>query len=58
VVRLAARTGMREFAVRADLLRADLGVQSSLESAAIRVAEVDSPALHDRIQGLRAAGAA
>jgi len=52
---LAARTGMRELAVRAYLLRADLGDRSSLDSAAILVAEVENPALRDRIEGLRAA---
>jgi len=52
---LAARTGMRELAVWAYLLRADLGDRSALESAAILVAEVENPALLGRIQGLRAA---
>ena len=52
---LAARTGMRELAVWAYLLRADLGDRTALESAAILVAEVENPALRDRIQGLRAA---
>jgi len=52
---LAARTGMRELAVWAYLLRGDLGDPSSAESAAILVAEVENPALRDRIQGLRAA---
>ena len=52
---LTARTGMRELAVWAYLLRSDLGDRSSLESAAILVAEVENPALRDRIQGLRAA---
>jgi DNA-binding SARP family transcriptional activator len=55
---LAARTGMRELAVRAYLLRADLGDRSSLDSAAILVAEVENPALRGRIQGLRATVAA
>jgi hypothetical protein len=55
---LAARTGMRELAVRAYLLRADLGDRSALDSAAILVAEVENPALRGRIQGLRAAVAA
>jgi DNA-binding SARP family transcriptional activator len=55
---LTARTGMRELAVRAYLLRADLGDRSALDSAAILVAEVENPALRDRIQGLRAAVAA
>jgi DNA-binding SARP family transcriptional activator len=55
---LTARTGMRELAVRAYLLRADLGDRGSLDSAAILVAEVENPALRSRIQGLRAAVAA
>ncbi len=55
---LAARTGMRELAVRAYLLRADLGDRSSLDAAAILVAEVENPALRRRIEGLRAAVAA
>jgi len=55
---LAARTGMREFAVRAYLLRADLGDRSSLDSAAVLAAEVENPALRARIQGLRATVAA
>jgi DNA-binding SARP family transcriptional activator len=52
---LAARTGMRELAVRAYLLHAGLGDRSSLDSAAILVAEVENPALRGRIQGMRAA---
>lgn len=55
---LTARTGMRELAVRAYLLRANLGDRSALDSAAILVAEVENPALSARIQGLRAAIAA
>jgi DNA-binding SARP family transcriptional activator len=55
---LTARTGMRELAVRAYLLCSDLGDRSALDSAAILVAEVENPALRDRIQGLRAAVAA
>jgi hypothetical protein len=55
---LAARTGMRELAVRAYLLRADLGDQSALDSAAILAAEVENPALRGRIEGLRATLAA
>jgi DNA-binding SARP family transcriptional activator len=51
---LTARTGMRELAVRAYLLRADLGDRSALDSAAILVAEVENPALRARIQALRA----
>ena len=52
---LAARAGMREFAVRAYVLRAALGDPSALDSAAILAAEVENPALRGRIQGLRAA---
>ena len=49
---------MRELAVRAYLLRADLGDPSSIDSAAILVAEVENPALRARVQDLRAAVAA
>jgi DNA-binding SARP family transcriptional activator len=52
---LAARTGMREFAVGAYLLRAELGDRSALDSAAILVAEVENPALGRRVQSRRAA---
>jgi tetratricopeptide (TPR) repeat protein len=52
---LAARTGMREFAVQAYLLRADLGDRSALDSAAVLAAEVENPSLRGRIQALRAA---
>jgi DNA-binding SARP family transcriptional activator len=52
---LTARTGMRELAVRAYLLRAELGDRSALDSAAILVAEVENPALRGRIDGWRAA---
>jgi DNA-binding SARP family transcriptional activator len=55
---LAARTGMRELAVKAYLLRANLGDRSALDSAAILVAEVENPALRSRIEGLRATLAA
>lgn len=55
---LTARTGMRELAVWAYLLRADLGDQNALDSAAILVAEVENPALRGRIQDLRDAVAA
>jgi DNA-binding SARP family transcriptional activator len=54
---LTARTGMRELAVRAHLLRAELGDRSSLDSAAILVAEVENPALRGRIERLRGAAA-
>jgi hypothetical protein len=49
---LTARTGMRELAVRAYLLRADLGDGSALESAQILAAEVENPALQRRIADL------
>jgi hypothetical protein len=55
---LTARTGMRELAVRAHLLRATLGDRGALDSAAILVAEVENPTLRGRIQGLRATIAA
>jgi hypothetical protein len=55
---LTARTGMRELAVRAYLLRADLGDGSALESAQILAAEVENPALQRRIRNLRDAVAA
>lgn len=55
---LAARTGMRELAAGAYVLRASLGDPGSLDSAAILAAEVENPALHARIEGLRAAAAA
>ena len=55
---LAARTGMREFGVRACLLRATLGDRRSLDSAAALVGEVENPALRERVQGLRATVAA
>jgi hypothetical protein len=51
---LAARTGMREFGVRACLMRSELGGRSSLDSAAALVAEVENPVLRERVQGLRA----
>lgn len=52
---LAARSGMREFTVRAYLLRAELGDRSALDSAAMLVAEIENPALRGRIESLRAA---
>lgn len=55
---LSTRTGMREFAVKAYLLRADLGDPTSLASAAILIAEVENPALHGRVRSLRATTAA
>jgi DNA-binding SARP family transcriptional activator len=58
LISLTARTGMRELAVRAYLLRADLGDPSALDSAAILAAEVENPALRTRIEARRAAVAA
>jgi tetratricopeptide (TPR) repeat protein len=55
LISLTARTGMRELAVRAYLLRADLGDGSALESAQILAAEVENPALQRRIRDLLAA---
>jgi DNA-binding SARP family transcriptional activator len=52
---LAARTGMRELAVRAWLLRAGLGDSRSLEPAAVLAAEVENPALSAQVGTLRAA---
>jgi DNA-binding SARP family transcriptional activator len=52
---LAARTGMREFGVRACLLRAALGDARSIDSAAVLVGELENPALRERVQELRAA---
>jgi hypothetical protein len=46
---LAARTGMRELAVRAWLLRARLGDSGALESAAVLAAEVENPVLRLRV---------
>jgi DNA-binding SARP family transcriptional activator len=57
LISLTARTGMRELAVRAYLLRADLGDRSALDSAAVLVAEVENPALALRIESLRAVAA-
>jgi DNA-binding SARP family transcriptional activator len=54
---LAARTGMREFAVRAGLLQAALGEERALDAAVVLVAEVENPALHERVEDLRAAAA-
>jgi DNA-binding SARP family transcriptional activator len=52
---LSARTGMREFAAQAYLLRAGRRDRSALDSAAVLAAEVENPALRSRIEGLRAA---
>src|SRR3712207_2999948 len=58
LISLTARTGMRELAVKAYLLRAALGGRTALESAAVLVAEVENPALRRRVEGLGAAVAA
>jgi hypothetical protein len=47
---LAARTGMRELAVRAYVLRAELGDRSALDAAAILADEVENPALRSAIE--------
>ena len=57
LISLTARTGMRELAVRAYLLRAELGDRSALDSAAVLVAEVENPALTRRIESRRAVAA-
>jgi DNA-binding SARP family transcriptional activator len=43
---LAARTGMRELLVRADVHRARLGEPGAAESARLLAAEIDNPRLH------------
>ena len=50
---LTARTGMRELAVRACLLRAELGDPRSLDAALVLNAEVENPMLRDRVDELR-----
>ena len=55
LISLAARTGMRELAVRGYLLRGDLGDPNALDSAAILDAEVENPALRSRVAVRRAA---
>jgi DNA-binding SARP family transcriptional activator len=52
---LTARTGMRELAVRACLLRVALGDTASLDSAGVLIAEVENPALHELVEGQGAA---
>jgi len=49
---------MRELAVRACLLRAALGDARSLDSALVLIAEVENPALRERVEELRAAAPA
>jgi DNA-binding SARP family transcriptional activator len=45
----AARTGMRELLVRADVHRARLGEPGAAESARLLAAEIDSPFLHEAV---------
>jgi DNA-binding SARP family transcriptional activator len=52
---LAARTGMREFAVRAALLRHAMGEPGALEAAQILGSEVENPALEAELGALPAA---
>jgi hypothetical protein len=44
MLRLAARTDMREFVVRAHLHRARLGVSGAWDAAQMAAASIDSPA--------------
>jgi DNA-binding SARP family transcriptional activator len=48
---LAARTDMREFAVRAHVHEAHLGVAGALDAARLLAAEIDNPALAELISG-------
>jgi tetratricopeptide (TPR) repeat protein len=48
---LAARTGMREFAVRAHVYRGRLGDESTLTAARLLAAEIDNPALTRLVRG-------
>jgi tetratricopeptide (TPR) repeat protein len=52
---LAGRTGMREFAVRASLLRRARGEPGAYESALVLAREVENPALQAELEGLPAA---
>jgi DNA-binding SARP family transcriptional activator len=47
---LTARTGMRELAVRALILRAELGDPSALETARVLAAEVENPLLRSEVE--------
>lgn len=49
--RLAARTGMRELVVRAQLHRTRLGDASALDSARLLAAEIENPALEEALTG-------
>lgn len=48
LLRLAGRTGLREFVVRAHVNRAALGVPGALDAARLLAADIDTPAL-DRL---------
>lgn len=52
---LAARTGMREFAVRAALMRRDRGERGAAESALVLAREVENPALQAQAEIVSAA---
>ena len=54
---LAARTGMREFAVRASLLRHARGEPGSYESALVLAREVENPTLQTELEATRAVAA-
>jgi DNA-binding SARP family transcriptional activator len=55
---VSARTGIRELAVTACLLRADGGDPRALEAAKVLVAEVENPALQRRVDSHRVVAAA
>jgi DNA-binding SARP family transcriptional activator len=52
---VAARTGMREFAVRAALLRLERGDRSAADAARVLAREVENPGLEARLEVLPAA---
>jgi DNA-binding SARP family transcriptional activator len=52
---MSGRTGIRELAVTAALLRAGLGDRRSLDAARVLVEEVENPALRERVESLRGA---
>jgi MalT-like TPR region len=52
---LAARTGMRELAVRAALLRREMGERGAFDAALVLAQEVENPALEARLGALPAA---
>jgi hypothetical protein len=51
---IAARSGMREFSIRALMHRAALGDPSSGTAAKLLMREVDNPLLHSQIEPLTA----